>query len=121
MINFFKKLFKISPMRQKILKIKKDLKLVVKSHCKENFWIDWYGAYEFLPNAPESLMFWICVKTDKEKMILLSNQKLESEFREILKMNSYSVEAVMLVGFGVESQETVNREYDGDWYLYFKS
>lgn len=104
-------------LKRKILEIKEDLRLRVSQICNEKLWIDWYGAYEI---DPKYLVFWVCVETDKMKFKLKSDIQLLSELRQFLIKHNYPIESVESVIIDIESQETVNRESDGNWYQHFK-
>lgn len=104
-------------MKGKIIRIEDDIKKLIKPHCKEKFWIERYGEYNI---NPKNLVFWICVQTDKMKEKLKSHSDLENALRLLLDRYDYPIQARKHVHIGFESQETVNRESNGDWYLHFK-
>lgn len=104
-------------MKKKILIIVSDIETLIKSIYKQRFWINWYGAYDI---DPKYLAVWICVESDEAKLNLESNQELASELREVFVEENYPKEAVPFVHIGFESQETVDRESNGDWYKHFK-
>ncbi len=43
-----------------------------------------------------------------------------NSLKEVLIKHDYPKEAIDLVHIGIESQETVERESDGNWYNHFK-
>jgi hypothetical protein len=104
-------------MKKQILGIVDDIKTIVKSICEEKFWIDWFGAYDI---DPKYLVVWICVESDKTKLNLESNVELVNKLREILVKYNYPKEAIPFVHIGFESQETVDRDSNGDWHKHFK-
>ncbi|MFZ2783499.1 MAG: hypothetical protein WAZ36_03810 [Sediminibacterium sp.] len=104
-------------MKKRILDIIDDIKNIVKCVCEQKFWIDWYGSYDI---DPKYLVIWICVESDNIKLGLESNKELVNKLRETLIKNNYPKEAVPFVHIGFESQETVDRESNGDWYKHFK-
>ena len=104
-------------MKRKILDIKEDIEKIISPICKEKFWVDWYGAYDI---DPKNLVFWICVQSDKKKSELESNLELMSELKNLLVKYNYNEQARPFVFIGFESQETVNRESEGNWYNHFK-
>ena len=105
--------------------------------------VHWLGLYWM---DPRLLAFWICVKTDEQKKTLESNEQLKQELSSVPDRYNYpqpdsppldfglpDVEqlrkelpnlpdgfelrkAEQGVGFTFESQETVDRLYNGSWY-----
>jgi hypothetical protein len=104
-------------LKRKIKTIEENIKKTVSIFCNENFSVIQYGAYDI---NPKHLVFWICVDTDKIKKELESNIELNNQLRSLLVKYEYPKEAVDSVYIGFESQETVERESKGDWYLHFK-
>ncbi len=76
----------------------------------------WYGAYWI---NPRFLAYWIIVDTDKDKLRLQSDKALMDGFRDLLRRYRYPEAAREFVAFGIESRETVNRDWKGDWYARF--
>lgn len=101
----------------KIQNVKRDTEGIISNICKEKFWIDYYGAYHI---NPDNLVFWICVETDVLKEQLKADKSLISEFRNLLTKYDYPEKSRDAVFIGFESQETVDKESGGDWYLHFK-
>ncbi|MBX7151980.1 hypothetical protein K1X84_10095 [bacterium] len=116
-MNILKALFYQNSTKKKIRKIKKDIKKIIYPICPENFWIEWYGAYDI---DPKNLVFWICVKSDVMKVSLKSNMELKHKLKDILIKHDYPESARPFVSIDFESQETVDRESDGNWYHHFK-
>lgn len=108
---------KPNPLKEKIKLIEKEIKKTVSLFCKYNFSIFKYGSYEI---DPKYLTIWICVETDLVKEELNNSQDLGNQLRNLLHKHEYPREAISGVFIGFESQETVNRESQGDWYLHFK-
>jgi hypothetical protein len=108
---------KANPLKEKINLIEKEIKKTISIFCQYNFSVVKYGAYEI---DAKYLVFWICVDTDSIKKELESNQDLKNQLRNILFKYEYPKNAINSVFIGFESQETVNRESQGDWYLHFK-
>ncbi|MFC4687671.1 hypothetical protein ACFO4P_12065 [Epilithonimonas pallida] len=104
-------------LKRKILDIKNEMRMIVSEVSAENVRVDWFGAYNI---APKYLAFWICVKTDYEKEKLITNKGLYLQLRYLLEKYNYPKEARKSVFIGFESQETVDRESDGNWYLHYK-
>jgi len=106
-----------NPLKQKIKHIEIDIKEIVSTFCIEKFSVLYYGSYEI---DPKNLVFWVCIETDKMKTHLENNKDLNNKLRNSLVKNEYPSEAINNVYIGFESQETVDRESKGDWYLHFK-
>jgi len=79
--------------------------------------IMWYRAYYI---HPRHMVFWICVGTDSEKERLRSDEQFWTSARGLLAEYAYPSEGRDGVQLGVESQETVAREANGNWWLYMK-
>jgi hypothetical protein len=76
-----------------------------------------FGAYYI---DPKHLVFIAGVPTDKEKNELKSNQSILNQMRELLEKYNWPVEARKHIHFDIESQETVNRESNGNWWYHYK-
>jgi hypothetical protein len=109
--------WKKDSLKMKIQNIKKDFEIIVLKFCSEKFSVLHYGEYRI---NPKHLVFWITVETDKMKSKLIENKVLNNELRNVLVQNHYPEEALYDIHIGFESQETVDRESNGDWYLHFK-
>jgi hypothetical protein len=104
-------------LKRKIMEIKEDMKKMVAPVCNEKFSILSYGAYYI---DPKNYVFCICVQSDAMKLKLSSDPVLMGKLRGLLSKHEYPEAAIPLVGIAVESQETVDRESDGDWHVHFK-
>lgn len=104
-------------MKRKINRIKTDIHLIASARCKEQIAITWNGAYDL---DPRHLVFWICVRSDGAKENLQNDVSLQTEFRQVLDNHDYPEEARKFVQIGIESQETVDRESNGNWWHHFK-
>ena len=105
-------------MELKIQRIERDIKnIVAKAYSREPIHIYRYGAYDIDPNY---LMIWICVDTDKVKDKLSSDIKLTADIIQVFDTHNYPQLQDIRSNFDFESEETVDRESDGDWYLHFK-
>ena len=117
MINMSKFFYSPSSTKRKILDVIDDMKVIIQSFCREKFWIDWYGAYDI---DPKNLVIWICVESDVVKSRLESIPELINTLRDIFVKHNYSKQAIPFVHIGIESQETVDRDSNGNWYRHFK-
>ena len=70
--------------------------------------------------SPRNLAFWITTQTDAERDLMRSAPELVSEFRQELLDVGYSAKAVADVGFEFEAQQTVDRDYTGNWWYRVK-
>lgn len=104
-------------LKGKVIKIKKDIEKKIKTVCSENFSVLYYGSYDI---DPKYLACWICVDSDEMKHRLEKDNDLNAALREILVKNEYPTKAIKSVHIGFESEETVQRESNGDWYVHFK-
>lgn len=116
--EMFPKLFNPKDsLPRKVANIKHDIKTIVKKYCEEKFWIDCYGAYDI---DPKYLVFLICVRTDKVKEALKANDELNNLLRNLLVEHEYPVQAYSSVIIDYESQETVDRDSNGQWAVHLK-
>ncbi|MCE3295139.1 MAG: hypothetical protein K0R65_853 [Crocinitomicaceae bacterium] len=116
-MSIFKFIYPKSSLKRKILNVEDDIKKIITLNCEESFFINRYGAYDI---DPKNLVFWICVKSDAQKLNLSTNKDLTGTLYNLLTKYDYPKEAIPFVHIGFESQETVDRESGGDWYLHFK-
>lgn len=65
--------------------------------------------------APRRLAIWIATATDKDRDRLLQDSSLHDRLAHALIEVGYPADAVPRVRFVVQSQETVDREYGGNW------
>jgi hypothetical protein len=75
MIRFF---MYFVPLNLKIAAIEQNIKWTVGRVAEEEFWVTHYGATDV---DPRHLVYWVCVKSDKEKQRLASNQVLNQKLR----------------------------------------
>jgi hypothetical protein len=100
-----------------VRRIIKDIKYIMSLYSNEKFWITWYGSVEI---DSKKLVIWICVESDELKSKFETDSKLLIELNNTLAKNNYPSDSIPFVHIGFESQETVNRESNGDWYKHFK-
>jgi hypothetical protein len=115
-MNSFKAFFVPNSLDFKIRKIKAGIKHIISEYSTENFWLIQYGEYNI---SPKYLVIVICVKSDNEKKALSQNTKLGQKIRELFLTICYPVEFNDKFAH-FESQETVNRVANGNWYEYLK-
>jgi hypothetical protein len=97
----------------KIFRAKKKIKRLVRQiYADANLFS--FGATNI---DPQYLAIWITTQTDSERDNLRAKPELIDKFRTTLSEAGYPREAVPKVGFEFESQETVNRDFHGSWYL----
>jgi len=65
--------------------------------------------------SPGHLSFAIRVDTDKQRSILCEDPEIHKQFRDALVKAGYLTATVPVVHFGIQSQETVDRDYGGSW------
>jgi hypothetical protein len=104
-------------LEEKVEAIERDLRDTVRAAARENVWVTHYGAFEI---HPRHLVYWLCVKSDAEKQRLQAHRILMEQLREILVRYDYPPEGRDSVHIGFESQETVDRESDGNWWYHWK-
>ena len=65
---------------------------------------------------PRHLAIWITTRTDEERDRLRQDTSLHQQIRDALLQVGYPGAAVPLVALTFESQETVDRDFGGNWY-----
>jgi hypothetical protein len=97
--------------------IRRDMRQIARSVAREDVSVTCYGAFDI---HPKHLVYWICVTTDAEKHRLEDDGALMERLRDVLVSRRYPPEGRDFVHIGFESQETVDRESDGDWWQHWK-
>lgn len=69
-------------------------------------------ALDFEPTRP---WFLVETKTDAERDLLTGNEMLLSEFKAVFRARECPDEIVQRLIFTFQSQETVKRDYAGNW------
>src|SRR5687768_2913203 len=68
---------------------------------------------------PGQLVFVVCVPLDRERDMLRGDYQLLLKMRKLLDQFNWPVAARDRVHFDIESQETVDREDDGNWWCHY--
>jgi hypothetical protein len=79
--------------------------------------VTWFGAYYI---HSKHLAVIVRVPVDRDKAKLRSDSTFLTDLRNELVAVNYPLEGRESVAFEVESQETVDREFNGNWYYRFK-
>ncbi len=116
-MSILKFLYPKNNIKRKILHIKDEMKKEVSKICSEKIRVDYFGAYDI---NPQNLAFWICIETDKEKEKLKNDNLLINTLKNLLIKYDYPEKAIEQVSIDFQSQETVDREYAGNWYYFYK-
>jgi len=103
-------------LKWKIWRIESEIRLLItKAGIKPNVWS--FGAYYI---DPKHLVFVVGVQTDEQKDQLKTDQNFNDKIRSLLEKYHWPNEARKHVSFDIESQETVDRETDGNWWYHYK-
>lgn len=97
--------------------IKVAIKDLVMTVVQEDVWVTYYGANDV---HPKHLVYWICVQSDAEKRRLQNDQALYTNLRQLLTTHNYPSSGREGVRIGFESQETVDRVSNGNWWHHWK-
>ena len=103
-------------LKWKIWRIESALKkLVIAEGFKPMIWS--FGAYYI---DPKHLVFVVGVPTDDAKENLKSNNSFTTSMTDLLAKFNWPIQARPEVVFDIESQETVDRENNGNWWYHYK-
>jgi hypothetical protein len=72
-----------------------------------------FGAIDLYPSC---LAILICVATDAQRDSLLKDPDFLGRIRRIVADCGYPEDSVGQIGFTAESDETVDRDWNGSWY-----
>ena len=104
-------------LKGKLARIEYGIARLFKNEYGLRIWIWKEGFYEV---DPESLKLWICLKTDHDKHTLVSDELADKKIRNVLVHHNYPKEAINLITIDFESEETVRRDSNGNWWVHFK-
>jgi len=79
----------------------------------QDFRVHSFGATHI---DPRHLCVCIDVDTDVERDAIREDAELLDHCREVILAAGYPAESVPLIGFSIESQETVDRDWGGNWF-----
>jgi hypothetical protein len=79
--------------------------------------IFWIGSYDI---DPGNLFFVIGVQTDRERDRLRVDEQFSEQLRQALVTVDWPEAARPHVKFEIESDETVNRDSGGNWWIHYK-
>jgi len=99
-------------LRPIIRRAKRGIKELARQRCP-NAKVFTFGATHL---DPRLLAIWVTTKTDKERDDLANDVDLHEHLRAVLLQAGYPPEAVPHIGFAFESQQTVDRDFAGNWY-----
>lgn len=77
----------------------------------------WFGVVGI---NPRHLAIWVITETDSDRDAILAEGGLIRLIQDSLRAVNYPAEAIPYISGTVESQETVDRDYHGNWYLCMK-
>jgi hypothetical protein len=99
-------------LKKKVTRIADETKTVVRRIGGANCTVLSLGAYDV---DPRLLVYVVQVATDAERNKLKERPALADSLRELPAKNGWPDSACEDVTFHVESQETVDRENEGNW------
>jgi hypothetical protein len=104
-------------LKWKIWRIEAGLRVLLKLDGIKSRHVWSFGAYNI---DPKYLVFVIGVPTDNEKERLRADSAFCTKMRSLLEKHNWPVAARKHVVFDIESQETVDREENGNWWYHYK-
>jgi hypothetical protein len=107
----------LRPLNRKVRRIERAIRDSVEPTATESIWVTHYGAFDI---DPVHLVYWVCVRSDAERDRLAADQELRVRLRSLLTDHGYPAAARDRMHIGFESQETVDRDADGDWWHHWK-
>jgi hypothetical protein len=103
-------------LRPTIERIERDALAVAKARfaCAKVFTI---GATDI---DPRYFAVWVTTDTDAQRDALANDPAFKEALVAVIQAAGYPPEAIPHVAFAFESEETVQREWDGDWWACIK-
>lgn len=103
-------------LKLKIWRIESGLKSLLKAAgFKPRVWS--FGAYYI---DPKHMVFVVGVPSDQERDFLRNNKNFLVEMKNLLVRFNWPASAKEHVHFDIESQETIDRENNGNWWYHYK-
>lgn len=100
------------PLKKKITSIEKEMQEIVQTVYSERVSILTYGAYHL---DPKNLVFLIRLKSDIMKFRLQADLMLINKLKALFAKYDYPETARKDIFIIFESQETVDRDFSGEW------
>lgn len=99
-------------LKPAIRRARKHIEQIVRQRCEVAKVFPLPGATKI---DPKHLTFCILTETDQQRNQLRADPRLAELYRDALLRANYPATAVPFVHFWTQSQETVNRDYNGDF------
>ena len=103
-------------LRWKIFRITSNAKSLVRA-CGVPCSIFWFGAYYI---SAKYLVIVLKVPSDQERNLLRADAELTRKLRGLLVKYEWPFPESESVAFDIESQETVDRQTNGNWFYHYK-
>ena len=103
-------------LKWKICRIESAIKSLIKTeNSKPIVWS--FGSYTI---DPKYLTFVVGISTDEKRNQLRNNTEFNKSLKLLLAKFNWPKKARNYVTFDIESQETVDRETNGNWWYHYK-